>query len=109
MGPVTGGHAHGAGFATGIERAVVEVMAAECLAGVADGNNLGMRGGIIVECDLIMAFGNDAAIFYYDGTKRTAVVLNRFTGQFNGALNEGCVLRMTHRVLVCYYAIRVYK
>src|SRR5690242_12155009 len=51
--PVNGGEAHGAGFATGVEIAVVELKGFEAFAGFANGDDLGVGGWVVGGGDLI--------------------------------------------------------
>ena len=47
-GPERAGHAHGAGFAGGVERVAAERKALELLAGEADAANLGVGAGVVL-------------------------------------------------------------
>ena len=57
--PVERGEAHRAGFAAGVDVAAVKLEAAESLAGGADGDDLGVGGGVVGCGDLIDAGGDD--------------------------------------------------
>ena len=82
--PVNGAKTHGTGFAGGVDFTILEFEIAQFLAGLADGQHFGVRGGIICGSDAIGSFGNDLMVFYNDGRKRaTASGLNAFDGELN--------------------------
>ena len=51
--------AHGAGFQRDVESAIVETIVAQGLAGVTDGDDLGVGGGVVVAEDPVVAAGDD--------------------------------------------------
>ena len=64
--PVERGEAHGAGLATGVDLAAGELEGAERRAGGADGDDLGVGGGVVGGGDQVDAGGDDLAVAHDD-------------------------------------------
>jgi len=68
-GPVDRGQTHGAGFAAGVDIAVRELEGVKLPACLADGNDLGVGGGVVVCGDAVGCARDDLAAFDDDGAK----------------------------------------
>ncbi len=75
LGPVESGHTHGAGFATRVENAVLESVAAEVFGCVAEGDDFRVSGGVVGGQHPIPASCDDRAVLNNDGAERTALSL----------------------------------
>ena len=76
--------AHGAGFERDVESAAFVVFIEEAIvfegaAGVAEGDDLGVGGGVVFAEDAVLAMGDDLALVDDDGADRD------FAGGFGGA------------------------
>lgn len=87
--PIDGAKTHGAGLTGGVELAVLQFERCEFGAGAANGEDLGVSGGIVARGDLVDAFGNDLAMAYDDRAERPAAagadILER---ELDGASHE---------------------
>ena len=72
--PVGRGQAHRTGLATRIEHAPVEVERPEFAAGLADGHDLGVGGGVVGPGDLVPAPSDDLSLVDDDRPERSAFV-----------------------------------
>ena len=70
--PVDGPEAHGAGFATGVKGAAVELVGLELAAGSADGKDFGVGGWVEVRGDSVGSGCDDFAITHDDGAEWAA-------------------------------------
>ena len=87
--PVDGAEAHRARFAGGVDFAVSEAEVADLRAGVADGGDFAVGGGVVVPQDLVPAFADDFAIAHHDGAEGSAVAgEHAFSGELDGATHE---------------------
>lgn len=87
--PVKGGQAHGAGLAACVDFAAIELKLAEDLAGVTNGNDLRVCGGVVGGGDLVGAGCDDLVVFDDEGAKRaTAAAAHVFRGERDGLLHE---------------------
>ena len=88
-GPLNGPQAHGAGFATSVEVAAIELEGAQLLAGFADGIDFGVAGGVVGAGDLVEAAGDDCAVFHHHRAEGAAVPgLHFINRQANGFAHE---------------------
>lgn len=71
-GPVNGAHAHGAGLAGAIDRAVFQLKILQDSAGLANSYHLGVCGGVVGGQDLIVSLADDLPILDDHGAKRAA-------------------------------------
>ena len=71
--PVDCAEAHRAGLAGGVDFAASEFEVAELVAGVADGGDFAVGGGVVIAEDLVPAFADDFAIADDDRTEWAAV------------------------------------
>ena len=70
--PVDGRQTHGARLATGVDFRASEMITAKVVAGVADGDDFGMRRRVIAGSHLIAAAPDDTILFHHNGAKRAA-------------------------------------
>ena len=83
---------HGAGFATAVDDAFVELEVVVHGAGSPDGIDLGMRRGVVVECDGVAASGYDLTIFDDNSTEWAASAINVLAGNVACHFDELAVL-----------------
>ena len=79
-----GGRTHGAGFERDVEGAALVVFVQQAIvfegaASLAEGDDLGVGGGVVVAEDAVLAMGDDLALVDDDGADRD------FAGGFGGA------------------------
>ena len=70
--PVDGRQTHGARLATGVDFRATEMITAKVAAGVADGDDLGVRRRVVGGSHLIAAAPDDTVFFHHNGAKRAA-------------------------------------
>ena len=86
--PVDGPQAHGARLATGIDFAAGQIVGLQFPAGMPDGHDFGMGGGIVGLDDLVPAFADDGAILDYHSAERPAVAQRHASlGERHGPLH----------------------
>jgi hypothetical protein len=91
-GPVDGSQAHGTRLAGSVDLAAFKIEDAKFLAGIANGADFGMRGGIVGGSNLIRAFGNNRAVFHNDRAEgATASRVDVIDRELNGAGHERIV------------------
>ncbi len=89
MRPISGGQAHRARFAGGVQRAATQMKVAALGTCGANGANLGVGSGVVAGDDAVPTFGDDPAIAHDDGTERAAFAGFATPGrQFDGAGEE---------------------
>ena len=86
--PVDGAEAHGAGFAGGVEVAMIELEGFETLASFADSDDFGVRGGVIGGGDPVGPGGDERAILGDDRGKGSAAVADVFKSEGDGLAHE---------------------
>ena len=72
--------------------AVRQVEGAQLATGFADGVDLGMGGGVVVEGDAVGSAGDDFTIFHDDGAKRASTIFHTLVGQPNGLAHKDFIL-----------------
>ena len=88
--PVDGGQAHRTGLATGEEFAACQVERAQVRAGVADGDDLGMRGRVVRDDDVVVAAADDLPVLHDHAAEGTAMVgIDSGPGLGDGGEHEG--------------------
>lgn len=70
--PVNGGHAHGAGLGGTVDYAAGQIRALNAAAGIPDGHDLGMAGGVGILEDTVAGTADDLSIADDDGAERAA-------------------------------------
>jgi hypothetical protein len=87
--PIDCAETHGTRLTRGVEIAAGELKIGEGTAGISNGNDFGMRGGIVGASDAVRAFSDDSAILDNDRSERaTASRPDIFQGQRDSALHE---------------------
>jgi hypothetical protein len=69
-----GSGAHGTGLECDVEGAVFEAVVAEIKAGLAEGDDLGVSGGVVVAEDTILTAADDFVLMDDDGAYRDLAV-----------------------------------
>ncbi len=71
--PIDGAHAHGAGFAGGVEGRLRQVKLSDGFAGRSDGEYLRVGGGVVAVDDLVPALAQDPIIHHDQCAERAAM------------------------------------
>ena len=80
--------AHRAGVGEDVDGGADQVLGAQLHAGLADGEDLGVRGGVIGLGDLVGGLCDDLAVLDDHGRERPAAFLDVVAGEVDGALCE---------------------
>ena len=92
VGPIDRAQTHRAGFTGGVDLAIPQRKRLQSGASFADGDNFGVRGGIVRDRDSIDALRNDVAVFDDDGAERATLTgKNVIERELNGASHERVV------------------
>ena len=87
--PVDGAEAHGARLASAVEIATGKLEIAQDVAGLADGDDFGVGGGIVGGGDAVGTFSDDAVAFDDESGERAAAAgTDVFDGECDGATHE---------------------
>src|SRR5690606_2346692 len=96
-GPINGTQAHGAGFATAIDRATQELVIADRVACITDGDHLGMCGGIVGREHFVVALPDHPAVLYDHTAERAAFTTQHTgTGQGDGLAQKPLIGPVVH-------------
>jgi len=92
VGPIDRAQTHRAGFTGGVDLAIPQRKRLQSGASFADGDDLGVRGGIVRDRDAIDALSDDVSVFDDDGAERATLTgKNVIEGELNGASHERVV------------------
>lgn len=94
--PEDSSQAHGTWFATGIERAAIQLKSAESKAGGADRHNFSMRRRIVIGGDRVDAGGDQFFAFNDKGAEGTTVALAHIINRQIDGLPHPFFMRFRH-------------
>ena len=86
--PVECAQAHGARLAAAVDDASIELKVATDCAGAANGVDLGMCSGVVIERDRVAASGNDLTVFDDDCSEWATSAVDVLAGDVASHLNE---------------------